>query len=308
MAEPLRIIAATDFSPAADQATLRAASLASNLSGDIHLVHVMPPVELLQEIFVEDHGSEADRLRMRAEKLLQERAASLKARFRIEPTCMVVQGRAHEAIMQAGKSLDATLLVVGARGEHEADANAESFGGTAFKLVARSPLPALLVRHDLYQPYGNVLACAKGVLTDRAVIQWANKLSPESLLHVLSAYRVPHEQRLIDWGASRATMDAYATRQRDERTRHLSKLLEEFGLMAARARLHVSKGEPVETILSHTMQWKSDLVIVGQRSRAPEGLAGSIARQVASRAATDVLVVPSKFASRTEELMTSHFG
>jgi nucleotide-binding universal stress UspA family protein len=146
------------------------------------------------------------------------------------------------------------------------------------------------------------------VPTDRAVIEWADRLSPASLLHVLSAYTVPHERRLIEWGASQATIDAYATRERDDRTRQLSKLLDEFDLMAARARLHVSKGEPVETILGHTTEWNSDLVIVGQRVRAPEGLAGSIARQVVSRAGTDVMVVPSRSVSRTEDLMTSQFG
>lgn len=308
MADIVRIIAATDFSPAADRATRRAASVAVSLSGELHLVHVMPPADLLQKIFAGGLPSEADNIRIRAEKTLQERAAALTARFAIKPVCKLVHGRAHEAIAELGRSLDATLVVIGARGESAESPGAESVGGTAFKLVARSLLPTLLVRHDLYQPYGNVLACAKGVLTDRAVIEWANRLSPASLLHILSAYTVPYERRLRDFGASQSTIDVYATRERDERTRQLSALLDEFGLLAARAQLHVARGEPLETILNHAAQWKSDLLIVGQRAHAPEGLAGSIARQVASRAATDVLVVSSKTLSRTAELMNSQFG
>ena len=301
MADSVRIIAATDFSAAADRATRRAGSLASTLSGELHLVHVMPPAELLRKVFAGGLEHEADNLRSRAEKTLQERAAALTARFGIEPVCKLVHGRAHEALSQLGRSLDATLVVIGARGERADDSGAESVGGTAFKLVARSLLPTLLVRHDLYQPYGNVLACAKGVPTDRAVIEWANRVSPESLLHILSAYTVPYGRRLVDWGASQATLDAYATRERDERTRQLSGLLNEFGLLAARAQLHVARGEPVETILNHASQWNCDLVIVGQRAHAPEGLAGSIARQVAGRVATDVLVVSSKTLSRTAD-------
>jgi nucleotide-binding universal stress UspA family protein len=153
MAHPLRIIAATDFSAAADRAMLRAASLASNLSGDLHLIHVMPPMDLLQKMFAGDHEREADRLRTHAEVALQERVAPLSARFGTTPTCDVVQGRAHAAIMEAGKSLDASLVVVGARGEREGDPGAESVGGTAFKLVARSGLPTLLVRRELILPY-----------------------------------------------------------------------------------------------------------------------------------------------------------
>jgi nucleotide-binding universal stress UspA family protein len=268
----------------------------------------MPPADLLEKIFVGDLQSEAARIRTRAEKALQERATLLAAGLAIKPACKLVQGRAHEAIAQAGKSLEATLIVVGARGEHEGRSGEDPVGGTALKLVARSPLPTLLVRHETYRPYDHVLACAKGVPTDRAVIEWANRVSPASLIHVLSAYTVPYERRLMEWGASQATIDVYATRERDERTRLLSQLLDEFGLMAARARLHVTRGEPFETILSHAAQWETDLVIVGQRAHAPEGFAGSIARRVASRAATDVLVVSSKTLSRTAELMDSHFG
>lgn len=308
MAEFVRIIAPTDFSAAADRATRRAASLASRLSGELHLIHVMPPSDLLQKIFVGDLQSEADTIRIRAEKALQERATLLTAGFAIKPVCKLVQGRAHEAIAQAGKSLDATLIVVGARGENEAESKEESVGGTAFKLVARSPIPILLVRHEFYQPYDNVLACAKGVATDRPVIEWANRVSPANLLHILSVYTVPYERRLMEWGASQSTIDVYATRERDDRTRLLSELLDEFGLLAARARLHVARGEPLERILSHAAQWKCDLVIVGQRAQAPEGLAGSIARQVASRATTDVLIISSRAMSRTAELMNSHFG
>lgn len=308
MAESIRIIAATDFSSAADRAMLRAASLASTLPADLHLIHVMPPAELLREVFGSHSDREADALRLRAETTLQERATSLKARYGVKSSCKVLQGRAHEAILEAGKSLDAALVVVGARGEHEGDHGADPVGGTAFKLLARSLLPALLVRREPFHPYDHVLACAKGLPTDRAVIEWANRLSPASLLHILSAYTVPHERRFIEWGASQATIDVYATRERDARTRHLSELLDEFGLPAARARLHVTRGEPIATILGHVEEWKSDLIIVGQRARAPEGLAGSIARQVASRVLTDVLIVSSKSLSRTAELMSSEFG
>lgn len=305
MAESVRIIVATDFSAAADRATRRAASLASRLSGELYLIHVMPPSDLLQRIFVGDFQRETDTIRLRAERALQKRATLLTAGLATKPACKLVQGRAHEAIALASKSLGATLIVVGARGEHDGDSSEEAVGGTAFKLVARSPIPTLLVRHEIYRPYDHVLACAKGVVTDRPVIEWANRLSPASLIHVLSAYTVPYEQRLMEWGATQSTIDAYATRERDERTRLLSQLLDEFGLMAARARLHVARGEPLEAILSHAAEWECDLVIVGQRAHAPEGVAGSIARRVASRAATDVLVVSSKTISRTAELMDS---
>jgi nucleotide-binding universal stress UspA family protein len=282
--------------------------MASTLSGVLRLIHVLPPQEVLNRIFAGSPQGEADALRARAESALQERAKLLAAQFGITPVCELLQGRAHEAIVRASESLDATLVVVGARGEHEGESPADALGGTAFKLIARSAIPVLLVRREIQEPYCHALACVKGVRTDRDVVSWADRLSPENLVHILSAYTVPYERRLTEWGASQSTIDVYATRDRDERTRQLSELLKEIGLPAARARLHVARGEPLETILSHAEQWKSDLIILGRRAQASEGLPGSIARQVAARAPADVMIVAPKIISRTAALMDSHAG
>src|SRR6185437_15298276 len=101
------------------------------------------------------------------------------------------------------------------------------------KLAERSPVPTLLVRRQAQQPYSHVVACAKGVQSDGVVIDWAARLSPADLIHVVSAYTVPYENRLIEWGASQSTIDVYATREREERTRVLSARLSELGLPAA---------------------------------------------------------------------------
>lgn len=290
MAGIARIIAPTDFSAAADRAARRAASLASTLTGVLHLAHVLPPQDVLQQIFPGSLQQEADALRSRAERALQERADLITSRFGIAPVCEVLQGHAHEAILDASESLGATIVVVGAQGEHERGAAAETVGGTAFEIAGRSRVPTLLVRSEVQEPYRHVVGCAKGTVADRGVLEWADRVSPDHLIHILSAYTVPYEERLIQWGASQSTLDVYATREREERTRRLSELLEQFGLPAARARLHIERGEPLEKILNYAAQWKADLIIVGRRAQGRAPLFGSIARRVAVHAPTDVMI------------------
>ena len=131
--------------------------------------------------------------------------------------------------------------------------------------------------------------------SDRAVLDWANKMSPADLIHLLSAYAVPYERRLIECGAPPRTLDAYAGREQNARTQALSELLREFGLPAARVRLHVARGYAVPTILSHAGQWQADLLVVGRRGRVnplSAGPFGSVARHIAFLAPIDVMIVP----------------
>ena len=296
--QPRRVLAATDFSPAGDRAARRAASVASTIGGALHLVHVLPPPELMEEIFAGPASSEAQDFRSRAEQALQERAHSLSERYGVSPVCELRSGRAHEVILDACESLGAQLIVVGARGERDGVPSPQTVGDTALKLAARSRVATLLVRREAEVPYCHVVGCVRGVSADRAVIEWADRVSPADLIHIVSAYSVPYERRLTDWGASQRTLDVYAARERENRSRNLSELLSEFGLPIARARLHVERGEPVATILQLATQWQADLLVLGRRAEADllweAGRFGSIARRVAFLAPMDVMLVPPR--------------
>lgn len=289
------IVAPTDFSPAADRATRRAASLASALVKPLYLVHVLPPRELLESLLPGLAVTGVEALRSQAERALQERAQRIAELFGLAPQCKVVYGEAHQAILDASHSLEADLIVLGAQGEREGVLPTETVGDTALKLAERSLSATLLVRREAQEHYCHVVACAKGVPADQAVVEWANRVSPADLIHIVSAYAIPFERRLIEWGASQKTLDTHATRERDDRMRKLSGLLGEFGVPAARARLHVERGEPLPTILRTAAQWQADLLVVGRRAQANPLTAGqfaSSARHIAFRASMDVMIVP----------------
>jgi nucleotide-binding universal stress UspA family protein len=295
VAQIARILAATDFSPAADNATRRAASLASTLRAVLHVVHVLPPTEMLAQFFPGSPDQEIAALRERADAALQQRLQRIATQFSVTPSWALFHGHAHDAILDAMNLVAPDLVVLGARGEHERMQSSETVGETALKIAERSPVAVLLVRRDIQEHYRHVLACAKAGSGDQSVIEWADRLSPTDLIHILSAYTVPYEDRLIAWGASQATIDVYAMRERDEHTKALSELMNEIGVPLARARLHVERGEPLPTIVGHSREWRADLIVVGRRAQAHSltaGRFGSVARHIALQAHMDVLIVP----------------
>jgi nucleotide-binding universal stress UspA family protein len=295
MAQVNRIIAATDFSPAADRAMRRAVSLAATLGGVLHLLHVLPPRALLESLFEPERQREVDAIRERAAQALQERALRSAATLGVTPTCELLHGSAHQSILDAVDSLAADLVVMGAQGEHEGTLKAEGAGETAMKVAGLSRVPTLLVRREPFAHYSRVMGCVAGVPSDRPVVEWASTVSPSDLIHFATAYSVPYQNRLTEWGASSAMIDVYAKREHDLRTRETTNLIQHMGLLPARFRLHAERGETVETLLRTAAQWRADLVILGRRARAgtfPSGPLASVARHVTLRVAADVMIVP----------------
>lgn len=296
------IVAATDFSPEADAAVRRAASLASSLGSVLNVLHVLPPRELLTQFFPSPAENEIAALRKRADDALQDRVHRIAAGFAVTPSWALFHGYAHRAILDAVGVLAADLVVVGARGEHEGERAPQTIGETALKLADRSAVPLLLVRREPKQQYHAVLACAKGERIDNRVIGLANEISPGDLLHVASAYTVPYEERLTAWGASKSTIDVYATREREARMRLLIHTMNQMRLPEARVQLHVQRDAPLQLILRTAAQLSADLIVVGRRASAAEldgNTFGSVSRQIAVLAPMDVLVVPSESATPT---------
>lgn len=289
------IVAATDFSPEADRAVRRAAAVVSSLGGVLQVVHVLPPRALFGQIFSAPLEDSIGAVRKRAEDALQHRIHLITSEFAVAPSWALFHGRAHREILDAAAMLSADIVVVGAGGEHGRPSSSQPIGETTLKLAQRSQVPVLIVRREATEPYRAIVACAKGDRRDGAVIAWANVLSPEHLLHIVSAYTVPYEERLIQWGASKSTIDVYATREGDGRLRHVGATLSEMHVPDARAQLHVERAAPLQLILSRAAQISADLIIVGRRA-PPDPLGGgefgSVARHVTFLAPMDVLIVP----------------
>ena len=273
----------------------RAAAIVSSLGGVLQVVHILPPRALFGQIFPAPLDEAIAAVRKRAEDALQRRMHLITSAFAVAPSWALFHGQAHREILDAVAKFSADIVVVGAGGEHSRPTSSETIGETTLKLAQRSQVPVLAIRREPAEPYRAIVACAKGDRRDRAVIGWADVLSPNHLLHIVSAYTVPYEERLIEWGASKSTIDVYAAREGDGRMRHVSNTLTEMHIPAARAQLHVERAAPLQLILRNAAKFSADLIVVGRRAQ-PDPLGGgefgSVARHVAFLAPMDVLIVP----------------
>lgn len=271
----------------------------ASLRGTLQVVHVLPPRALFGQVFPAPLEDAVAAIRKRVDDALQHRMHLIASAFPVVPSWALFHGQAHRAILDAAAMFGADLIVVGAGGEH-GRSSSDALGETTLKLAQRSPVPVLIVRQEPGEPYRAIIACVKGNRYDRAAIGWADSLTPNNLLHIVSAFTVPYEERLAQWGAPKSTVDVYAAREGEERIRYVAHTLGEMRVPAARAQLHVERAAPLQLILSCAAKLSADLIIVGRRAQ-PDPLGGgefgSVARHIALLAPMDVLIVPPESVS-----------
>ena len=135
MARGRWIIVGTDFSPAADCAVDRAAELASELGASLAVVHAF-----------EDRpdAQPEDDLTAVVQARLEESASLLRARHpSIHIDCVVRRGTPWDKLANVACDFGAEMIVVGAGGEHSADA--PRFLGRVVTRVATTSDCAVLV-------------------------------------------------------------------------------------------------------------------------------------------------------------------
>jgi nucleotide-binding universal stress UspA family protein len=139
----MKIIAATDFSPAATNAARGAARLARKLGDSLLLVRVVePPVAVYPELRVPETATFEAALRKSNERLMEEATTALRAEGLAVEGLVLAGAPATELVTLAAQQ-KARLIVMGTRG-HSALANL-LVGSVAERTVLTAPCPVLLV-------------------------------------------------------------------------------------------------------------------------------------------------------------------
>ncbi|ADK83575.1 UspA domain protein [Desulfarculus baarsii DSM 2075] len=143
------IIAATDFSKAAEQAVAQAARLAAQRGVKLVLAHVIPPLitptPLLDEIQVSQVTADLRReMRQAAEREMQRLRQIESALTEVET--VIAEGEPTRELAALCQSQNAALLVVGAAGA--GNIVEAVFGSVARKMVRRAPCSVLVVRPE----------------------------------------------------------------------------------------------------------------------------------------------------------------
>jgi nucleotide-binding universal stress UspA family protein len=291
-----RILVATDLSAAGKRAVMRAGQLAHQWEATLFLTHVRPDWNLFSRWRPALQDSYQD-VAHSSETPLRLALAELESRFGVHARCDSRLGKASNVIAALVAELEPHLLVIGARGEHEASAPGPSLGGTAMKLLARVETPILLVRRDSDTRYSSAVVAvdAPGPLSRRAVL-WGSGLVGDGDCHVVHAYDVPYVERMRLQEIDEAVIQR---RMRQAEEAAIVAVRDLLGAAEGHARLHTRAvcGEPVFAVLAEIGRTPTDLLVIGKREplvpHAQHGAMGGVGFRIAYHAATDVLVLSS---------------
>jgi universal stress protein E len=289
---PKRILVATDFSPAAELAVERAATLAKMFQAELRLLHIVPPQRWFAGLFASRKEWSAQ-VRGSAAAALKERASRVADEVRIEVSTALLSGSASSVIVGAAADYRPDLLAIGVFGAGHPANNSTGLGHTASKLIGTTKTPLLLVRHASPAAPKNVLAALDLTPASVRVARWARFIT-KGQANYLHVFEAPFTQRLQGYGVSRKTLDVYATEQLAERDGALRRVLLEAGLSQRTPRL-VLRGEAAKIIGAQVRKLKIDTLVVGKHSRRKRDATspyGSVCHHVAYFSPSDVLVVP----------------
>jgi len=288
------ILAASDFSHAAETAARRAVALAQNTGAALEIVHALyqPPLAEAWRRLAEGKGLSEEKLAEHAAQRLAELATRLEQRQGVKPLMRVLRGKPPQAIVAHAREAGSDLIVVGAHGEHFL---LDLFvGSTATKLMRLSPVPVLLVKQPPAGDYERVLIATDFSPVAHAAAELAAELFPAADLFLFHAYEVPFEREMYYAGTDDEVVDHYRRLGESEARRQMAEFAATLATPERYAR-KVRHGYAPTLINQYAAEQGTDLLVLGARgqSELAATLLGSVAAHMVLEARSDLLLVPS---------------
>ncbi|MFO7542739.1 MAG: universal stress protein [Thiobacillus sp.] len=288
------VVAATDFSSLSEQVVQRAARIASQHQAELHVVHVVRPLDLYPGLtLAPEESSHHDTTLQQAEHTrLDEQASALAKQFDVRIHTATRLGRAHTEIVAYAQKVGADLLVAGARGE--STLKDLFLGSTVSRLMSVATCPVLIVKTPADAPYRQVLAAVDFSPVSSAVIEHAISLADGAQVDTLHVLGSEVEQRLRKARFVNLDITDWLARMRTEAEKQLRTLLGHID-NGASVRLMVQPGVPPEAICQQGRESQADLVVLGRHGHGggslQDWLLGSVSKGVAQTATCDVLLI-----------------
>lgn len=287
-----RILAATDFSPRANQAVRRAALLAAEHEAELYLLYVLPafPLEVLKRLIAETPLETEQRLYNRAKIALQNKA-QVAGSGGIRVKHHVAIGRPHTEINRYAERHHADLIVIGDHGESFAQ---ELFlGTTASKTLRTGHYPLLIVKQEPKGKYEHVLVPVDFSQNSLNALEVAVKVAAQTPIHVLHAVEMPFGQKMKQAGFNAERIDLYRNEMLSNAREGMEKIVTDYAHGDARVTSIIEYGHAPEMIREKTQSLDIDLIVIGKRGQTEldEALFGSVTKHVLYETPSDVLVV-----------------
>ena len=287
------IVAATDFSEFSERAVRRAARIAQQHNAQLHLLHVVRPLDLYPSLTLtpDEFGHSDQELQQAEQTRVEAMATALSGQFGIRVLPVTRIGRAHTEIAGYAQEVAADLVAAGSRGESTL---MDLFlGSTVSRLLRVAACPVLIVKKPEDEPYRKVLAAVDFSPVSAAVLSHAFGLADGARVETLHVLGSEVEQRLRKAKFVRVDLTDWLARQRVDAEKQLDALLAPVETGAAAGRL-VQPGFPPAVICQCIEDGQVDLVVLGRHGYGgglQDWLLGSVSKDVAHAATCDVLLI-----------------
>lgn len=288
----MRILVASDLSPASDEAVRQGLALAREQHATLALCHV------LQRASVHALFPQSNQRDLQAELELQPRVAELlrEQAARVDPgagpfVVFVEQGSDYGELVLRAEKWQADLLIVGSHGRTGVERLL--LGSVAEHLVRHAPCTVLVARPS---PQGAVLVATD--LSDPSLVgieagvrEAARRRRKLAVMHVLDETVVESDAALAMLGA----VPVAAPPEVLDGRRALAREVIQGALArleAPPAQIEIAEGDPVTEVLKLAERLPAELLVVGSKGqgRLPHVL-GSTAAELVRAAACSVLAV-----------------
>ena len=286
------IVAATDFSNPADMASRRAAFLAKELGAELHLIHIVHPLDLYAgselSFDFQMHYQQVQQQHIKTQ--LEELAAELRKQYGIVVHSSNRIGRAHTEIADYAASINAGLIIAGAQGENSI--LTKLLGSTALRLLKIAKCPVLIVKnkHTSLQSYHQVVAAVDFSKGSTKVPALASAIAPNAEIEALLIFDSNQEAHMYKAGMDQTLLSEYRAKALMQAEQKLNDIL------AAQHNKHMTKqilsGYPPEAICARAKALNADLIVIGKHNanNIEDWLLGSVSKAVAHDAECDVLL------------------
>lgn len=287
------VLALSDLSPPAEQAAERAALLARAAGAPLTLLHVLPASSLDKlRAWLPGEPALPQQICAETQARLKRQAAGLQAlhgsRLQVQAECL--QGHVLDEAAAAAERLDASLVVLGARGA--GFLRQLMLGSTAERLLRRSTRPLLVVRQPADEAYRRVLVALDFSPWSAGVLALARHIAPTARLLLFTAWQVPFLEKLHFAGVDATTIELYRQQARAEANKRLHAAADAAGLAPDAWEACVVEGDASLRLIEQEQVHACDLVVLGKhgRSATEDLLLGSTSMHVLAEGRCDVLV------------------
>ena len=286
------LLAATDLSAPSRHAALRAAMLARQTGAQLELMHVLEKgaLDALRRLLGDDGDALPERIRAQAQESLTQLCTEVGATLGASVGQHLEEGAVVESSVALAERLNASLLIVGARGA--------SFmrhwllGATAERLLRKTLRPILVVKQPPRDVYQSVLVPVDFSPWSQGALRLAQAVAPQAKLILLHAYEVPFEGKMRFAGVAEEAIQRHRVATRQDALARLHQSAADASIAEAGWLPVLIHGPAAPRILEQEEEQGADLVVLGKHGAGmtEELLLGSVTKHVLAQARCDVLV------------------